>query len=64
MIVADNDTVYLLETNTIPGMTQISLLPKAANAIGLDLAGLCSLLVELALESNRSRHRNEPLPAG
>lgn len=64
MIVGDNDTVYLLETNTIPGMTQISLLPKAANAIGLDLAGLCSLLVELALESNRSRHRNEPLPAG
>jgi len=64
MIVADGDLVYLLETNTIPGMTELSLLPKAAKAAGLDLARLCSLLVELALEPNRSPHRNEQPPAG
>lgn len=41
----------LLETNTIPGMTETSLLPQAAAAAGLDFPALVDRLVELALES-------------
>lgn len=40
----------LLETNTIPGMTQTSLLPQAAAATGLSFAALLDWLLELALE--------------
>ncbi len=50
MIVAADGTPYLLETNTIPGMTATSLLPDAAAKVGLDFAPLCRTLVELALE--------------
>lgn len=51
MIVSDADgTPYLLETNTIPGMTATSLLPDAAARAGLEFGPLCRTLVELALE--------------
>ena len=38
----------LLETNTVPGFTETSLLPQAAASAGLDLAQLVELLVEAA----------------
>lgn len=41
--------LFLLETNTIPGMTEQSLFPKMAAAAGLPMPQLCSQLVELAL---------------
>jgi D-alanine-D-alanine ligase len=50
MIVTSVDDVYLLEVNTIPGMTRTSLLPDAARAAGIEFAELCERLVELALE--------------
>ncbi|MBU0516488.1 MAG: D-alanine--D-alanine ligase [Proteobacteria bacterium] len=43
------DTPYLLETNTIPGMTETSLLPQAAAVAGMDMAALLDRLIELAL---------------
>ena len=49
MIVSGND-IYVLETNTIPGMTPTSLLPQAAAAAGLDFSALLDRLLELALE--------------
>jgi D-alanine-D-alanine ligase len=39
----------VLEINTLPGMTETSLLPKAAAAAGLSYVQLCELMVELAL---------------
>jgi D-alanine-D-alanine ligase len=48
MIVA-GDGIYVLETNTIPGMTPTSLLPQAAAAYGLSFSALLDLLIELAL---------------
>ncbi|MBU2537059.1 MAG: D-alanine--D-alanine ligase [Proteobacteria bacterium] len=48
MIVAD-DGIYVLETNTIPGMTPTSLLPQAAAAHGLSFSALLDRLIELAL---------------
>jgi D-alanine-D-alanine ligase len=48
-IIRDND-IYVLETNTIPGMTATSLFPQAAAAAGLEFPTLLDRLVELALE--------------
>lgn len=41
---------WVLETNTIPGMTSTSLLPDAAKAAGITFPELCTRLVEFALE--------------
>jgi D-alanine-D-alanine ligase len=41
---------YLLEVNTIPGMTDHSLLPKAAGRAGLSFEVLCQRIVELACQ--------------
>jgi D-alanine-D-alanine ligase len=40
----------VLEVNTLPGMTQTSLLPKAAAAAGMSYPELCERMVELALQ--------------
>ena len=40
---------YVLEVNTLPGMTANSLLPKAARAAGLEMPALCARMVQLAL---------------
>ncbi len=37
----DNGQIYILEVNTVPGMTSHSLVPKAANEIGLSFEDLC-----------------------
>lgn len=39
----------VLEVNTLPGMTETSLLPKAAAAIGLSFEDLCGRMIDLAL---------------
>ena len=49
MIVSDNEA-YVLETNTIPGMTATSLYPQAAAAAGISFSELLDRLIELALE--------------
>lgn len=49
-IVTQTGEVYLLEVNTIPGMTCTSLLPDAARAAGIEFPELCDRLVSLALE--------------
>ncbi len=41
---------YVLETNTIPGMTATSLFPQAAKAAGLEFPALLDRLISLALE--------------
>ncbi|MCG6918404.1 MAG: D-alanine--D-alanine ligase [Deltaproteobacteria bacterium] len=51
MIVSDNE-VYILETNTIPGMTATSLYPQAAAAAGISFSQLLDRLIELALEKD------------
>lgn len=51
MIVSD-DEAYVLETNTIPGMTATSLFPQAAAAAGIGFSELLDRLIELALEED------------
>lgn len=47
---SDDATFYCLEANTLPGMTQTSLIPQAAAAAGIDFPELCDRIVHLALE--------------
>lgn len=49
MVRADGQPV-VLEVNTLPGMTELSLLPEAARAAGLDYAPLCQRMIDLALQ--------------
>ena len=49
MIIEDEE-VYLLETNTIPGMTETSLVPLAARTAGVSMSQLVDKLVVLSLE--------------
>jgi D-alanine-D-alanine ligase len=44
---------FVLEVNTIPGMTETSLLPKAAAVLGLDFASLCEEIAGLSLSIKR-----------
>lgn len=46
----ENDNFYCLEANTVPGMTNTSLLPQEAAAVGISFEDLCQKLVEMALE--------------
>jgi D-alanine-D-alanine ligase len=48
MIVSEHG-IYVLETNTLPGMTETSLLPKAAGSIGMSFDVLVERIVQLAL---------------
>jgi D-alanine-D-alanine ligase len=49
-MIVSGDDIYILETNTIPGMTPTSLLPQGAAAAGLDFPALLDRLIELALQ--------------
>ncbi|MBW1767346.1 MAG: D-alanine--D-alanine ligase [Deltaproteobacteria bacterium] len=42
--------VYILETNTIPGMTEASLVPLSAKAAGISLSQLLDRLIDLSLD--------------
>jgi D-alanine-D-alanine ligase len=48
MVTTEGEPI-VLEVNTLPGMTETSLLPKAAAAAGLSYEELCQQIVELAL---------------
>lgn len=49
-VIVDHDgEVWVLEVNTVPGMTARSLAPQAAARAGLDLSALCDLLVRQCL---------------
>ena len=50
VMVRENGEPVVLEVNTLPGMTETSLLPKAAAAAGLDYADLCRRMIDLALK--------------
>ncbi len=49
MIIDADNRIFILETNTIPGMTQTSLLPQSAAAHGLDYPVLLERLIELGM---------------
>lgn len=55
VMVKSNGDPVVLEVNTLPGMTETSLLPKAAAAVGIDYAALCQRMVDLATARKQPR---------
>ena len=49
-IMDENSTFYCLEANTLPGMTNTSLIPQMANHMGLSYEDLCEKLIEISLK--------------
>jgi D-alanine-D-alanine ligase len=49
MIVTESD-IYVLETITIPGMTETSLMPQAAHAVGISFSELLNKIISAALK--------------
>jgi D-alanine-D-alanine ligase len=56
VMVRPNGEPVVLEVNTLPGMTELSLLPKAAAANGMEYAQLCRRMVELALRRGAKKN--------
>lgn len=53
VLLTDDGRPYVLEINTIPGMTGSSLFPKAAQAAGISYGELCVRIAELSLAQQR-----------
>jgi len=49
-MLAEDNRMYCLEANTLPGMTPTSLLPQEAQAIGVSYGDLCEWLINISLK--------------
>ena len=59
VMVRANGEPVVLEVNTLPGMTETSLLPKAAAAAGLSYEELCQRMIDLALKRKSAAKSND-----
>jgi D-alanine-D-alanine ligase len=50
VMVRGNGQPVVLEVNTLPGMTEVSVLPEAAAAAGLNFGQLCQRMLDMALD--------------
>lgn len=56
VLLPDSGNPFVLEVNTIPGMTEASLLPEAAAAAGINYVDLCARIIALSrARAERSR---------
>jgi D-alanine-D-alanine ligase len=56
VLLSDSGDPFVLEANTIPGMTEASLLPEAAAAAGINYVDLCARIIALSrARTERSR---------
>lgn len=58
MMVSDSGNEFILEVNTVPGLTPTSLLPKIADAAGISFGELCEMMLAGATLATR-RGRGE-----
>jgi D-alanine-D-alanine ligase len=64
MLVTERENEYVLEINTLPGMTENSLLPKIARGAGYEFSGLCEAILDRAsLQNRRSTDAGRSLPS-
>jgi len=52
MLIDADNRPYLLEVNTLPGMTNVSLLPEIAKGVGIDFKGLIEMILMEALKED------------
>lgn len=50
IIIQENGEMFILDVNTVPGLTPLSLLPDAASHAGISFEQLCETLINLGLE--------------
>ena len=50
MLVDEGGEIYVLEANTLPGMTPLSLIPRMGAELGMDFGQLCEKIIEVSLE--------------
>jgi D-alanine-D-alanine ligase len=65
LLVTEGENEYVLEVNTLPGMTPTSLLPKIAASAGIDYPSLCEAILDGArlqsgLATSEARVRRAP----
>ena len=48
MMLSEDETPYVIEVNSVPGMTEVSLVPDAARAKGIEFPELCERMLEMA----------------
>ena len=53
MILDESGKLWVLEANSLPGMTPTSFVPKEAAAVGISYRQLCQEIVDLSLRINR-----------
>jgi D-alanine-D-alanine ligase len=61
-LLTPDDAIYLSEINTIPGFTPISLFPTLPAEAGYTFAGVCTRIVQLALERHAARAERRLVP--
>jgi D-alanine-D-alanine ligase len=49
-----DENPFVLEANTIPGMTESSLLPKSAKVAGYEFAELCMKIIDVSMKTPRA----------
>ena len=52
----EDNEMFCLEANTLPGMTPTSLLPQEAGVIGINFNQLCDQLIEISLKKYEGSH--------
>ena len=48
MMLSEDGTPYVIEVNSVPGMTELSLVPDAGRAMGVEFPELCKRILEMA----------------
>ena len=48
MMLSEKNVPYVIEVNSVPGMTETSLVPDAARAAGIDFPELCEKIIALS----------------
>jgi D-alanine-D-alanine ligase len=59
-LILGDDGPQVLEANAVPGLTDTSLLPMAAEAAGLSFEQLCTRIIDLALDRSSLESMDAP----
>ncbi len=54
-MILNDGKLYVIETNTIPGLTEASLFPKSARAMGMSLSQLFDHLIKVAIATHQAK---------
>ena len=57
IMLAPDNTPYVLEVNTVPGMTETSLVPDAAKHAGMEFADVCEKVARFAINAHSAVRR-------